>query len=414
MAKISQASSKYIIQATIEIDGMVDRPDVVGAIFGQIEGLLGADLELRELQRSGRIGRIEVDVKSKDGKTTGSITIPSSLDKAETAIVGGALEIIERIGPCEAKIQVTNIHDERIAKRQAVINRAKQLLKNLNDSVLPDSDEITGEVSTSVRVAEIQKYGKDKLAAGPDIDESEEIIIVEGRADVVNLLKHGFKNVISLNGARVPDTIKQLCKQKEVTLFCDGDRGGDMIIKAMLSTTDVDYVTKAPDGKEVEELQKKEIHQAIRGRVKANEWGKKGSSRNSRNSRNSNKKNSRKSDNKRSNDRRSNKRGRDNKTNSRTPRVSPAQKEALSELYAQVKGKRKALIVNNDNKVLGQIAPKDLAETLPNLDKVGAVLFGSKISKDAAEALDKNRVRVIIAKDAPEDMRAAYMKPEDL
>ena len=55
MGKISQVSSKYIIHANIDIEGVVDRPDVIGAIFGQTEGLLGADLELRELQKSGRI-----------------------------------------------------------------------------------------------------------------------------------------------------------------------------------------------------------------------------------------------------------------------------------------------------------------------------------------------------------------------
>ena len=57
MGKISPVSAKYIVHSSINIDGVVDRPDVIGAIFGQTEGLLGADLELRELQRSGRIGR---------------------------------------------------------------------------------------------------------------------------------------------------------------------------------------------------------------------------------------------------------------------------------------------------------------------------------------------------------------------
>ena len=117
MGKISPVSAKYIVHATIFIDGIVDKPDVIGAIFGQTEGLLGADLELRELQRSGRIGRIEVKVDTKGGKTNGDIIIPSSLDKAETAIVGAALEIIQRIGPCTAKIKVEKIEDVRISKK---------------------------------------------------------------------------------------------------------------------------------------------------------------------------------------------------------------------------------------------------------------------------------------------------------
>ena len=269
MGKISPVSAKYIIHATIEIEGIVDRPDVIGAIFGQTEGLLGADLELRELQRSGRIGRIEVNVDTRGGKTNGKIIVPSSLDKAETAIVGAALEIIQRIGPCNAKIKVGSIEDVRVSKRSFVIERAKQLLKILQDTVLPDSQEISDEVAYSVRAMEITEFGKDRLPAGPNVDESEEVIVVEGRADVLNLLKHGFKNVIALNGTSVPDTIVELSKKKVITAFVDGDRGGNLIIRELSAVGEIDFVCKAPDGKEVEEITKKEIHKALRSRVPA-------------------------------------------------------------------------------------------------------------------------------------------------
>ena len=267
MGKISPVSAKYIIHSTIAIDGMVDRPDVIGAIFGQTEGLLGADLELRELQRSGRIGRIEVNTETKTGKTQGGIIIPSSLDKAETAIVGAALEIITRIGPCNAKIQITKIEDVRISKRTMVVERAKELLRNLMDTSMPDSQELADEVSHSVRVMEITEYGRDKLPAGPAVEESDEIIIVEGRADVLNLLKHGIKNSVAINGTSMPKSIIELCARKIVTVFVDGDRGGDLIIRELLSVADIDYVTKAPSGMEVEELAKKEIYKALRSRV---------------------------------------------------------------------------------------------------------------------------------------------------
>ena len=269
MAKISPVAAKYIVQSTIIIDGIVDRPDVIGAIFGQTEGLLGTDLELRELQRSGRIGRIEVNVNTSSGKTSGEIIIPSSLDKTETAIIAAALEIIQRIGPCNAKIEVKKIEDVRISKRQFVIDRAKVLLRMLMDDTLPDSQELADEVSQAVRVMEVIEYGREKLIAGPAIDESDEIIVVEGRADVLNLLKHGFKNAIALNGTSVPQTIKDLTKKKTVTAFVDGDRGGDLIIRELLSTSEIDFVCKAPDGKEVEEITKKEMHKALRGRVTA-------------------------------------------------------------------------------------------------------------------------------------------------
>ena len=169
MAKISPVAAKYIIHSTIFIDGIVDRPDVIGAIFGQTEGLLGNDLELRELQRSGKIGRIEVNVNTSSGKTNGEIIIPSSLDKTETAIVAAALEIIQRIGPCNAKIEVKNIEDIRISKRLFVIERAKALLKELTEKTLPDSQELSYEVSQSVRMMEAIEYGPARLAAGPAI-----------------------------------------------------------------------------------------------------------------------------------------------------------------------------------------------------------------------------------------------------
>ena len=269
MGKISPVSAKYIVHAKIDIDGVVDRPDVIGAIFGQTEGLLGAELELRELQRSGRIGRIEVTTETRGGKTTGKILIPSSVDKAETAIVGAALEIIQRIGPCNAKINVEQIEDVRISKRRYVVQRAKELLSTLIETMQPDSKELADEVAYSVRVMEIKEYGKDRLPAGPSIEESDEIIIVEGRADVINLLKHGFKNSIAMNGTSVPQTIIDLSKQKNTTVFVDGDRGGDLNVKALLQVAEIDFVTRAPDGKEVEEITQKEIHKALRSKIAA-------------------------------------------------------------------------------------------------------------------------------------------------
>src|SRR3989344_353921 len=179
------------------------------------------------------------------------------------------MEIIQRIGPCNAKIEVQKIEDIRISKRQFVIERAKALLKQLTQETLPDSQELSDEVSQSVRMMEVMDYGTEKLAAGPAINESDEIIVVEGRADVLALLKHGFKNAISMNGTSCPQTIKDLSKVKSLTIFVDGDRGGDLIIRELLGVADVDFVAKAPDGKEVEELAKKEIHQALRGRVTA-------------------------------------------------------------------------------------------------------------------------------------------------
>ncbi|HIH70269.1 DNA primase DnaG [Methermicoccus shengliensis] len=263
----SDATTKYLIHAKISADGVIERPDVVGAIFGQTEGLLGSDLDLRDLQKSGRIGRIEVNLKLKNGKARGTIDIPSSLDKVETAILAAALETIDRIGPCVSKIEVVKIEDVRASKRKWIVERAKQILIEAFDTSVPESQELAEEVKQSVRTEELCYWGPERLPAGPNIDDSDAILIVEGRADVLNLLKYGIKNAIAIGGTNVPSSIAQLSKNKVVTAFTDGDRGGELIIKELLRVADIDYIARAPDGKGVEELVHKEIVRALRQKV---------------------------------------------------------------------------------------------------------------------------------------------------
>ncbi|WP_297089874.1 DNA primase DnaG [Thermococcus sp.] len=268
-AKDEFGTTKYVIYAEFEANGIVERPDVVGAIFGQTEGLLGDDLDLRELQKTGRIGRIRVEVHTKAGKTYGTITVPSSLDRVETAILAAALETIDRVGPAEAKIKVLRIEDVRATKRKYIIERAKEILESLMEQEIPETQELTEEVKKAVRAKELIEYGPEKLPAGPHVPFSDSIIVVEGRADVLNLLKHGIKNAIAVEGTSVPETIIKLSKERIVTAFTDGDRGGELILKELLQVADVDYVARAPEGKEVEELTKKEIVKSLRSKVPA-------------------------------------------------------------------------------------------------------------------------------------------------
>jgi DNA primase len=268
-AKDEFGTTKYIIYAEFEANGVVERPDVVGAIFGQTEGLLGDDLDLRELQKTGRIGRIRVEVHTKAGKTYGTITVPSSLDRVETAILAAALETIDRVGPAEAGIKVLRIEDVRATKRKYIIERAKQILEGLMEQEIPETQELTEEVKKAVRAKELIEYGPEKLPAGPHVPFSDSIIVVEGRADVLNLLKHGIKNAIAVEGTSIPETIIKLSKERIVTAFTDGDRGGELILKELLQVADVDYVARAPEGKEVEELTKKELVKALRSKIPA-------------------------------------------------------------------------------------------------------------------------------------------------
>ncbi len=267
MAKLAQSFAKYLINATLSAKGVVEKPDIVGAIFGQTEGLLGSDLDLRELQRTGRIGRIEVTVKNENGSTRANIVIPSSLDTSETCLIAASLEAIEKVGPCDADIKVVSVEDVRSQKRKFVVERAKELMKTLTEDIIPNSQEITEQIRQSIRTAEISRYKG--LSCGPDALKSEDLVIVEGRADVLNLLKYGVKNTIAIEGSKIPEAIAELSKSKTTTAFLDGDRGGELDLKKLLEIADIDYVTRAPYGKEVEDLTKKEIFKALRDKIPA-------------------------------------------------------------------------------------------------------------------------------------------------
>ncbi|MCX6711525.1 MAG: DNA primase DnaG [Candidatus Woesearchaeota archaeon] len=396
MGKISPVSAKYIVHTNIQIDGVVDRPDVIGAIFGQTEGLLGNDLELRELQRNGRIGRIEVNLDTRTGKTNGVIIIPSSLDKAETVIIGAALETIQRIGPCNAKLRVEKVEDVRVSKRNYVIERAKELLKELTDNVLPDSQEITDEVAQSVRMMEITEYGKDRLPAGPAVDESEEIIVVEGRADVLNLLKNGIKNVIALNGTNVPETIIELSRRKILTVFVDGDRGGDLIIKELTNVAEIDYVIKAPDGKEVEEITKKEIFKALRSKVAVEQV-------------------------KMEINGRPHVVQEDIREKIMPKKVSKLQKkdgEIFKKMLDDLVGTRGAYILDENSNILGKVPTSEIVPTIRNLTSgVWAIVFDGIISKDVVMAAEKSNVNYLIAMNSkvrPNETRIELLTESDL
>ena len=266
------SAAKYEIRARISADGVIDKPDVVGAVFGQTEGLLGDELDLRDLQKSGRIGRIEVEIDSRKGKSEGEIVIPSSLDQVETAILASGLETVDRIGPCRAKIEVTGVNDIRISKRQKVVERAKEILAHLQEESKGVGVALTEAVRKAVQVEEITTYGSEHLPAGPNVDQADALIVVEGRSDVLNLLRCGIKNVIAVEGTSVPQTVKDLSRGKTVTAFTDGDRAGELILREMLQTMDVDFVARAPRGSEVEELTQKQLLKCLRNKIPINQY----------------------------------------------------------------------------------------------------------------------------------------------
>ena len=258
-------TTKYVIEAKFTIKGVVAQSDIVGAIFGQTEGLL-LDLDLRDLQKSGRIGRIEVDNESKEGISEGIIKIPSSLTRKETALLAATVETVSRVGPCEAEIELLEIRDVRETKRKQIIERAAELLKKWDQNSL-ESSEIEEKIDAGIKLGEITSWGPEELPAGPDVDSSTELIIVEGRADVLNLLRIGVKNTVAVQGTQVPKSVVKLIKTKDlVVAFLDGDRGGQIILNELLQVAKLDYVARAPEGLEVEELTRKQMIKALQNK----------------------------------------------------------------------------------------------------------------------------------------------------
>ncbi|MEA2090362.1 MAG: DNA primase DnaG [Thermoproteota archaeon] len=346
---------KYVIRAEFEIDGVVEKSDVVGAVFGQTEGLFGPELDLRELQRSGRVGRIEIELKSERDKTTGSILIPTSLDRVSTAILAASLESIDRVGPCASKIVLKNVQDIRDARRRSIVERAKEILHDWTVETLPTTDEIFKEVAKTLELAKTTKYGPEELTAGPGIQSAKEIIIVEGRADVINLLKCGIPNVIALEGAKIPESIIELCRGKKATALLDGDRGGDLILKELLQVTNVKYVTRAPHGKEVEDLNCIEVFTALKNKTPAK------------------------------------------KVEVKKKRLKPAFSKRISGVAKKLEGTLEAVLLDEKMKQIKRLPVSELAGKLQKIEGVNTVVFDGVITKRVVDIARKKDIQRLVA-----------------
>jgi DNA primase len=258
-------TTKYLIHARIAANGIVERSDVVGAVFGQTEGLLGDELDLRDLQQSSKVGRIDVEISSENGQSFGELTIATSLGKAETAILAASLETINRVGPCRADIEVTAIEDIRAAKRREIVDRAKELLSTAFDETGVSGADLVDDVRDSARVADVVDY--EGLPAGPRVESSDAVIVVEGRADVRQLLAYGIKNAIAVEGTDVPDAVADLTAERTTTVFVDGDRGGELILRELLQVGDIDFVAFAPPDRSVEDLSRSDVINRLRQKV---------------------------------------------------------------------------------------------------------------------------------------------------
>ncbi len=366
MGSSQTVTVKYVIRAKFEVDGVVEKSDVVGAVFGQTEGLFGPELDLREFQKSGRVGRIEIELKSEKDKTAGMILIPTSLDRVSAAILAASIESIDRVGPCVAKVSLEKIEDVRDARRRVIIERAKELLQKWTIEAAPETEEILREVSETLRVARAQKYGPEELTAGPDIESAKEIIIVEGRADVINLLKYGMQNVIAVEGAKIPETIIKLCREKETTALLDGDRGGDLILKELMQVANIRYVARAPHRREVEDLTSKEIEIALR-----------------------------------------------NKISIKKPRPRKKQKKILLpkqivEKTKELGGTLEAVLLNQKMEQIERLPVSELAEKLKEMKDVDTVVFDGVITQRLVDVANEKGIKYLVAARVSDEIKQPF------
>ncbi len=245
---------KYHVKLSFDVDGLVERADIIGAIFGQTEGLLGPEMNLNELQRVSKVGRIEVTTTSTENTTNGNVLLPMSTDVDTCALISAAIESIDKVGPFDCSFKLDAIDDVRASKKEDIVRRAKEIKQKWSTKSVSEGDTMLKDVHESI-AGKVTTYGPNKLPCSTGVFDSLWIILVEGRADILNLLRAGFDNALAINGATIDESIKELCKsKKKIVAFLDGDRAGGMILQELKSVVNVDVELRADSGIEVEEL----------------------------------------------------------------------------------------------------------------------------------------------------------------
>lgn len=396
---IDPATTKYMIKARIKADGIIEKSDVVGAIFGQTEGLLGEELDLRELQRSARVGRIEVELESKNGKSEGVITLPTSLDKVETVILAAAFESIDRVGPCKATIVAEQVEDVRVVRRKQVIERAKELLNKVIEEGKVEGESIADNVRQAVQVEEIVHFGPDHCPAGPNIDKSDSIVIVEGRRDVLNLLKYGIKNVIAVGGTNIPRTVLDLTKERITTAFVDGDRGGELILKELLQTADVDFVARAPQTREVEEIPQKLIMKALKNKIPAEQYAEMYDIKLEKNKDGRDKKEimMREFAAKEKAEQKSRpEEPEEPEEDEEKPNVMTEKQKNYGSILNEISGSLKAVLFDQNDKEIKKIPVRELTDALKKSENISAVVFDGIITQRLLDIANSKNIKEII------------------
>jgi DNA primase len=252
-----------------------------------------------------------------------------------------------------------------------------------------DIEKLLNEVSRADKKIHPVHYGRERLPPTPDISKLKEIIGVEGRADVINLLKAGRTGVIALEGVKIPRTIINLVKRKEITAFLDGDRGGDLILKELLQVAKPAYVARAPWGKEVEDLEPGEIDAALAARVPISEVEKPSDS-------------ARRAPAKRAPAKRAPARRAPAKrppARKRAPKAPPAPPVDLGPvggIAKELEGTLEAVLLGSSGDEVGRVPVGDLVEELRKRDGVGTVVFDGIVTGRLVDAAAERGVGILV------------------
>ncbi|MDH5658087.1 MAG: toprim domain-containing protein, partial [Nitrosopumilus sp.] len=190
--------------------------------------------------------------------------IPMSTDIDTCALIAAGIESIDKVGPFDCKFKLEAIDDVRAAKKEDIVRRAKEIKQKWATKTVSEGESMLNDVHQG-DAGKLATYGPSKLTCSSGVFTSNWVILVEGRADVINLLRAGYDNALAIEGAKIDESIKELCNSKDtVVAFIDGDRAGGFILKELKSIVTLDYELRADKDVEVEELTPQRIDEILR------------------------------------------------------------------------------------------------------------------------------------------------------
>lgn len=388
---------KYHVKLKFEVDGLVEKADIIGAIFGQTEGLLGPEMNLNELQKVSKVGRIEVNVDTRSNMAKGDAVIPMSTDISTAALIAAAIESIDKVGPFQAKFGLSGIDDIRAIKKKVIVDRAKKIVQEWATKTISEGEEMLKDVYDASKPGKLTAFGKAQLACGTGVFDSDWIILVEGRADVINLLRAGFDNAIAIEGAKIDETIIKLTDGKKVIAFLDGDRAGDLILKELHGVVNIDKVLRAPTGREVEECTPLEIAEILKeGMLFAGANGQEGRVIIPQQQQTERRQNTKR-------DRQEQGMGeeREIQVKSGGPSVTVSEDNAdilsaVKEVYTQINETLEAVVLDGSMKILLKVPVSDVVKKLDRIEGAKMLVLDGIVTQRLVDAADKVGIEYIV------------------